>query len=503
LTISPVLVRPGELGRRPQLRSVPAYSQTAGSEAVALARSCGLILDPWQADTLTDALGEIYDRAVDRWRWAAFRVGVIVSRQNGKGSILEARVLAGLTLFDEKLIIWTAHEMKTAMEAFRRVEALIEASPDLRRRVKRYVRTNGNEGIEFRNGARLRFVARSKGSGRGFTCDCLILDEAYALTSDQLAALLPTMSAVPNAQIWFTSSPPLDSDTGEVLFRLRDAAMANDPRLAYFDWGLQGVDLDNLGDVDLADPRNWATTNPAYGFRISGEFTGQEFSSMDPVAFARERLGIWPARFTGGAVIDLQIWAGLADQKSIHGRDVAFAVDVTPDRSSSSIAVYGRRLGDDEIGHVELVDHRPGTQWVVERLKLLRERWAPVAIGIDSKGPAGSLLLDLEKAGFERPAGDEKPKRGQLAVMTTTDAAGACGQFVDAVNQRGFRHIDQGPLSIAVAGAKTRPLGDAWGWARKAASVDISPLCAATVARWAYVSRIDALKKPGNPLNIW
>jgi hypothetical protein len=503
LTTSPLLVRPGELGRSPQLRSVPPYSQTAGREASELARSCGLVLDPWQDDTLTDALGEIYDRAVARWRWAAFRVGVIVSRQNGKGSILEARVLAGLNLFDEKLIIWTAHEMKTAMEAFRRVESLIEASPDLRRRVKRYVRTNGNEGIEFRNGARLRFVARSKGSGRGFTCDCLILDEAYALTTDQLAALLPTMAAVPNAQIWFTSSPPLDSDTGEVLFRLRDAATASDSRLAYFDWGLQGVDLDNLGNVDLGDPRNWALTNPAYGYRISGEFTGQEFSSMDPVAFARERLGVWPARFTGGSVIDFQAWVGLVDPRSVHGTDVAFAVDVTPDRSHACIAMYGPRK--DGTGHVELVDHRPGTQWIVERLRVLRDRWDPIAIGFDSKGPAGSLLLDLEKAGFERPptGSDEKPRRGQLAVMNTVDAAAACGQFVDAVNQRSLRHIDQGPLSIAVAGAKTRPLGDAWGWARKAASVDISPLCAATVARWAYVSRIDALKKPGNPLNIW
>lgn len=492
----------GTLGRRPQLRSVAPYTQTAGAEAIALAKSCGLTLDPWQGDTLTDALGEVYDQTLSRWRWASFRVGVIVSRQNGKGSILEARVLAGLTLFGERLIIWTAHEMKTAMEAFRRVESLIEASPDLRRRVKRYIRTNGNEGIEFRNGARLRFVARSKGSGRGFTCDCLILDEAYALTIDQLAALMPTMSAVPNAQIWYTSSPPLDAESGDVLFRLRDAALSGDSRLAYFDWGLQGVDLENLGDVDLSDPYNWAIANPAYGYRISEAFTGQEFSSMSAEAFARERLGIWPARYSGLSVIDVNAWGKLADQTSAHGRDVAFAADVTPSRDYACIAVYSQRLGD-ELGHVEIIDHRPGTKWIIPRLRDLKSRWDPVAIAIDAKGPAASLLLDLEKVGFKRPEDGDHPKRGELAVLSTTDATAAVGQFIDAVTQGALRHIDQGPLNTAVAGAKTRPLGDAWAWARRAASVDISPLCAATMARWAYESRAHALKKPGNPLNIW
>ena len=66
-------------------------------------------------------------------RWAAFEVGLIVPRQNGKGSILEALELAALFLADPDapppLILHSAHEFKTSAEHFRRVRDLIEATP--------------------------------------------------------------------------------------------------------------------------------------------------------------------------------------------------------------------------------------------------------------------------------------------------------------------------------------------------------------------------------------
>jgi hypothetical protein len=46
-----------------------------------------------------------------------------------------------------------------------------------------------------------------------------------------------------------------------------------------------------------------------------------------------------------------------------------------------------------------------------------------------------------------------------------------------------------------VANAKTRPLLDAVAWGRKQSDVDISPLVGVTLARWAYVTRINAKPK--------
>jgi hypothetical protein len=64
-----------------------------------------------------------------------------------------------------------------------------------------------------------------------------------------------------------------------------------------------------------------------------------------------------------------------------------------------------------------------------------------------------------------------------------------------------LRHIPHPALSAALAGAGKRPLGDAWAWDRRGTSVDISPLVAATLARWAYTSR----ERPADegPPNIW
>ena len=76
----------------------------------------------------------------------------------------------------------------------------------MRKRVKTVTRSHGDEGVELTTGQRLRFVARSRSSGRGFTGDCVILDEAFNLNAEDMAALLPTLAARPNPQVWYASS---------------------------------------------------------------------------------------------------------------------------------------------------------------------------------------------------------------------------------------------------------------------------------------------------------
>ena len=191
--------------QRPRIHTGPSYEYSPGREAVEIAKMGGLILDPWQEFVLTESLGE-NGTGLNR-KWAARQVGLVVPRQNGKGSILEARELFGLFLEPrEKLILHSAHEFKTASEAFLRIKACIDHSDDLTRKVSRMRTSHGDEGIELLDGSRLRFVARSTGSGRGFTGDCIILDEAFNLSKAAVDALIPTLNARPNPQIWYTSS---------------------------------------------------------------------------------------------------------------------------------------------------------------------------------------------------------------------------------------------------------------------------------------------------------
>jgi hypothetical protein len=264
--------------------------------------------------------------------------------------------------------------------------------------------------------------------------------------------------------------------------------------LAYFDWGLDGV-LDDLSGINLDDRALWAASNPAFGTRISEEFVAIERDSLSPAGFARERLGVWPRDDDGaGQIIDYKQWLALAAPEPETAGDVCFAVDVTPSRSHSAIAAFTQ-------DNVAVIDYRSGTDWVVERLVELKSKYNPLAIGLDGKGPASSLLLDLDKVGIRPPDGE--PKRGDLAVTSAQDMAQACGQLVDAIRQGTVHHQGQPVLNVAVSGVKTRPLGDSWAWARRVATQDISPLVAVTLARWAYQSRVDLLSDYDVLQSVW
>ena len=112
----------------PQILHLPAgvHSHDAAREAIELADSVGMLLDESQQFTLKHALAER-----DDFTWSAFEVCDVQPRQNGKGETIQARELAGLFIFDEQLIIHTAHELPTAMEAFRRMCSLIDSSKEL------------------------------------------------------------------------------------------------------------------------------------------------------------------------------------------------------------------------------------------------------------------------------------------------------------------------------------------------------------------------------------
>ena len=67
-------------------------------------------------------------------------------------------------------------------------------------------------------------------------------------------------------------------------------------------------------------------------------------------------------------------------------------------------------------------------------------------------------------------------------VYGTRDVVGACGAFLDKVDEDRFRHTGQVELNMAVDAARRRKVGDAWAWHRRDTSVDISPLVALTLA---------------------
>lgn len=446
----------------PRFRVAPARRGETGQDVIDLAAAYGLDLLDWQREALLDLCSET--RA---GRWATPRAGLSAPRQNGKGALFEARELAGLLLFDEQLLIHSAHEYKTAVEHFRRIRGYFDAFDDLRRRVRRVSTSTAREYIEMRDGKVLRFMARSKQSGRGFSADFLGLDEAQELSEDTWAAILPTVSARPNPAIWLMGTPPSERMNGEVWTRVRASALAGeDARLAYLEYSADPAD-------DPGEPATWQAANPSMPTLIAEAAVRDELHSMDESTFARERLGQW-AEVGGGQVIPDDSWQALACERDPTGR-VAFAIDVNPDRGRASIGVAGYL--DDGRLHVQVIDNRKGVGWVVPRLKELTGRWAHVAVVVDSAGPAASLLPALRR---------ERVRR--VKVLSAREVASACGAFYDAAMSETLAHPDTPVLNEALAVARKRPLGDAWAWHRRGATADITPLVAVTFASFGLAS---------------
>lgn len=458
----------------PRVRWVPDYLTTSGAEVLEVCELAGLYLDEWQAGSLTDALGEQANG-----RWAAFEVGVMVSRQNGKGGLLEARELGGLFVLGERLIVHSAHQFDTSLEAFRRLLELIESAPDLDAQVKRVSRSHGEEGIELKTGQRIRFRTRTKGGGRGFSGDCLILDEAMILPESAQGALLPTLSARPNPQVWYTGSA-VDQNVhehGVVFTRIRERGIkGDDPSLAYFEWSVD-ASLDEVTPEMATSPTLWAQANPGLGIRITPEYVGNEQRSLDPRTFAVERLGVgdWPnLSEQDDEGITREMWAGCLNDNSVLADPVRFAFDITPDRTRAAIVAAG--MNDDAEPHVEVVEHKSGTRWLPGRLEELLERHGSGAVTLAARSPAASMIPKLIELGIP------------FEIVDVGEFAQACGSFFDDVADATLCHLGTAELTAAALGAKQRPLGEAWVWSRKTSSVDISPLVAATLARHAAVS---------------
>ena len=465
------------MSQAPRVHERPRAAKTYGDLAADFAADYGLTPDPWQQIVLDDWLAE------KAGRWASLTCGLSVPRQNGKNALIEVRELFGMVGRGEKFL-HTAHEVKTARKAFKRLQHFFGTQkndpaakfPELNALVEDVRNVNGQEAIFLKNGGSVEVVARSKNSARGFTVDVLIMDEAQEMAEDDLEALMPTTSSAPlrNPQWIFTGTPPGPLANGEIFTRVRSEALSGKAvRLCWHEWSAEP-------DVSLDDRDEWRKVNPALiNGRLQFEVIEGERARFSDDGFARERLGMW-ASASSGAVIDSESWASVADAASMAVESLALAVDVNPERSMASVALAGLR--PDGRWHVALDEQRRGMGWIVPWVVERCARNEIRAVVIDGMSPAASLVDELAR------------RKVKVTTTAARDMAAACGTFYDAVMDARLAHTDQPQVNSALSVARKRPINDAWGWNRKGADSDITPLVAATLALWG--AQNSNVKKP-------
>lgn len=429
--------------QQPSARIVPKYDKTDGMDARKILFAGGFDLDPWQADVLNDWM------AVKGGAWVCRTCGGSVARQNGKTGLIWARASAGMLMYKEQ-VIYSSHLQKTSTETFEEMANFFD-SPKLRNHLEDIKTALGREQIILNNGARVKFLARTRNGGRGQHGDLLIFDEAQELDVDSQASFIPAISASQNPQVIYTGTPPDSPAIGQVFRSVRDKALNGKTKTtAWFEFS-----VDDIGDV--TDRERWALTNPALGRRILETTIEGELEQMPPDTFARERLGWWSPvveRNTDYA-IDKDAWAECASSELKPEGKTAYGIKFAAD--GSLVCLCGAVIGENGKTRVSLIDIKPtglGVRWLAD---WLNERYTRAAcVVIDGRNGVDVLINEIV---------DTWKAKGSVIKPTSKEVIAAVSMLTNAVNERSLTWYEkQEILNESATTSVKRPFSGGWGF---------------------------------------
>lgn len=469
--------------QRPRLESRPDAVGSWGELAVEFATACGMKLEDWQEYVLW-AWHDIDTGG----GWAASECGLLVSRQNGKSEILVAYDLARLFLFPtsdgrRRTVLHTAHELKTATETFEKLSSIIAANERLMSMVDHIYTANGKEAVVLKPrkgqllGDRVRFVARSKKSGRGFAASDIVYDEAQELSPASRKALTYTQSTIPNRQELYVGTVPGDDNDGEVFEGVRDRGRRGASRTTWQEWSPEGAeDPERAKKIDVNSPEVWRQSIPAMGTWIEPRTVSEQIDrATDREELLLERFAVWPNRPDEVAEslseLDLQAWIDSAGDFPVSAGPAVITIAVARGGGSASVAA-GRRV---DAGHIA-VEHKKtagGTLWIAAYVKALKAELGNALVILDAKN-ASVILTALQGA------------RVKYMAMNLDEIAGAHALFIEYTNAGITVHRDQPEVTASLQFATTRNLtrGGGMTWDHSDPSKPITQAQAVTWALW-------------------
>lgn len=421
----------------------------------------GMPLLPYQR-RIADTIGQLDQHG----RYRHGTVVLLLPRQCGKTTLAFSIALGRARTYKDYRAVYMAQTGHQTTRRFGELFDLITAVPRWQRTWSTR-RSSGTEHVRtLPTGSALRASPPQGDKLRGSALDLVIVDEAQEHSDDvgvELdAGIIPTFTTRPRSQLLIIGTA---GTVDSAYFRRHyDAAKAGTPGYLLLEVGAAPA------GVDPADPAVWWEHHPGLQAGITNEDSlRRALSVMGPTQFAREYLNRW-ATTTDHAVIDVDAWTRAAhtvtpDQPRRGLLYVAY--DAAWDRSSAAVVAC---WVDNDVAHLEVIAHRPGTAWLVDHLADLYRRRRPTLV-TDTATPAKDVTTAL------------RSRRVPVTELGTPDYTAACQELATAVTHGTLTHPDDPALSSAVAAARARPVGDRWVFDRRTAH-DLSPLTAAAVAHW-------------------
>jgi hypothetical protein len=490
-------------GTPPRRKLTPATSR--GFACIAWAKRIGINLYPWQELALIRAL-ELNEDGTYRFRV----VLVLVSRQNGKTTLVKVLTLWRMLEDQARLVVGTSTNMEYAREAWGATVDIAEARDAHLAKMAAHTRfadlgdrypDEDNDIVKMflpkrerivasvkrgaldtsltltprkpgeRQGPRYKIASASRTGGRSLSIDLGIADELreHRQKGEQdtgweaWAALDGATTARPNSQIWGLSNA--GDDGSVVLNTLRNSAIGfieegvGDDTLCLLEWSAGD-------DCDVWDRAQWAQANPALGYGGITEATLASKANLPSTVFRPEHLcqGVPALR---AAILPHQ-WAGCLDKGATLDRlknRVALCWDVSP-----------------EFDHVALIAAAVDDAGFT-RLDVLGA-WGSIDEAFADKGPDGkmsipqwALKVKPRKFGWfpTGPAAAAAPYMTKLArklgprvvELNGNGMSEACQGLTQQAQAGRLKHSGDPMLTAHVLGANKQLSGDGFRFVRR------------------------------------
>ena len=433
----------------PRIHSPLSDLPTRGDELIDFSSSIGLELLPWQKWLAIQA--HRYYPETGRYRHPL--ISVVVARQNGKTSIMKARILMGLFEWKNPLQIGTAHRLTTSLETFRDLVDIIESNHGLSSQVKRIRWAHGSEEIELLNGCRY-MVKAGAAAARGISKpETVHIDETRELKDESTwASLRYTMMAAENPQQWTYSNA--GDQHSIILNSLRErglaAAAGGSDDIGYFEWSSGYNHIDD-------SPEFWqgiAEANPSLNYTIN-ENNIKAVLNDPPDVVRTEVLCQWVATISGA--IPPESFAKCGDE-SLDLKEEALtwlAIDCSPDRKNAALVAAQRIEGEEGKFFIKLL-HTWHNDVSLDDSAIANEladyvRKYDTALVAYSRKTASAIAARLAPAGIHT-----EPIDGALYGQ-------ACDEFLGAITSGRLRHKNQAELTKQIVAAARLNQGDG-GW---------------------------------------
>lgn len=468
----------GKAGKQTPTFTNVNYKKSLGKNAIKSYTETGQKLYPWQQKQINAIM------AVENGLWQYMTYCLSLSRRNGKGEVLAARELAGITQLNEK-ICHTAHRTTTSHDAFERLYRLLKQKGYVEHSKKKKdmpaksffaSKQYGLEHIEVNGGGIIDFRTRTNNGGLGEGFDLLVIDEAQEYTSKQESALLYTVSASKNPQTILTGTPPTATSQGDVFGRIRGSIMDG----TAYDTGWAEWSIPKQ-TANITDPKIWYLYNPSLGHNLTERNIRAEVATGE-VDFNVQRLGLW-LDYKQDSAISLQDWRDCEINKlpDLEPRRY-FGVKYGRDMVNVALSVASKTTdGHIYVEFIEMQSIRNGTEWLTAYFKNPKTQ----AVIIDGASGQTILAEAMSEAKIKK-----KPIMPKVQEIITANA------MFEAGIRELLQHREQQAVTQVATNCKKRAIGNGggFGFESMVKDADIAILDSMILAFWRAAT--DKPKKP-------